>query len=197
MISKNCLLFLLLLITGPVVSAQTQFGVRGGFNLSSLVLSDAEDVKAVPGFHAGVFMKKSVSRNCFFSPDLIFSSKGAKEASLSFVQIKRLMYIDLPLMIEVLNESGYSFFAGPHVSFLMFASSEGELEIIQPFGDNDLRTLDTGIVLGAGMMLTEDMYLNCRLGYGIPDIRCKSHRETADMSGHNLNFELSVGIHVN
>lgn len=79
-------IFCLLLISGIFcqrVSAQIQYGVKGGGNLSAILLDIGDgdgylQTKLIPGFHIGGFVELPLSEKFALQPSLLFSTKGYK-----------------------------------------------------------------------------------------------------------------------
>ncbi len=173
---KIATFFLFLLLTISNGMSQT-FGVKGGLNLSNMLLKDEDgdyfdDTKMLPGFHAGIFANIPISGSISFEPGLLLSTKGLKveeeddddfEASMKL----NTFYADVPLTLKytyILEDLKIYGAAGPYVgigisgksksTYTYNGESESEEETIEWGSDedkDDLKRLDFGLTFGAGI----------------------------------------------
>ena len=118
-------LFLVLLLLPTLGLAQTQFGVKGGLNISDIVMTnyinpDVEaDLALKTGLHAGFFVMGTVNERVGMSGELLYSNKGVKAISNI-----NLHYITLPLLVEYrLSKTIYAEI-GPELGYMFTATSK-------------------------------------------------------------------------
>lgn len=155
------------------VQAQT-FGVKGGLNLANMLVKDndetySDDFKSIAGFHVGVTADFPLTDLLSFEPNVLISSKGLKlEESADQFSLKNTMnltYLDIPLHLKAtFGSENQSFFvlAGPYLGYglsgkfkheITFGneSEKGEEDITWGDGEDDLKRLDYGLSVGAGV----------------------------------------------
>ncbi|MEX2231844.1 MAG: porin family protein [Cyclobacteriaceae bacterium] len=116
---------MVLIFLPAVLHGQTEFGIKGGLNISDIVMTnyinpDVEaDLKLKLGLHAGVFVSGTVNEKIGMAAELLYSDKGVK----GFSNI-HLHYITLPLIIQYqLAENIYAEL-GPEPGYLFSSRSE-------------------------------------------------------------------------
>src|ERR1700761_5757537 len=102
---------ILIIIAGAsfaTAHAQIQFGVKAGANLSTFTGDDESDAKTLAGFNGGVFVKIPFSQTFSFSPEVIYSGKGAKfDGGTGSDVTLRANYLDIPLLFKYTHASGF------------------------------------------------------------------------------------------
>lgn len=193
------------------------WGVKGGLNLSKIVVKDdldnySESYKLNPGFHVGVTAEMPLTETFAFETGLLLSTKGFKmkesEAfdgtSYEYHATANLYYLDLPLTArKYFTIGGTRFFGtfGPYIGYglsgkaKMETTKNGETESDEEdvkwgSGDNDtIKRLDFGLTAGAGLGLNA-LQFGVSYNLGLANI-------AADTSGgttiHNQVIALSVG----
>lgn len=180
---KNLIKLLILVFAFSAATetiAQT-FGVKAGLNLSNMLVKDdddtySDDFKMKPGFHVGVTAEFPFSDMVSFETGLLLSTKGYKISeeesimgeTLKFEGKANLLYIDIPLTAKATFDVGgaklYGTF-GPYLGFGLSGKyksevsgggeSETEEEDVKwgSGDDDDLKRLDFGLTIGAGLAL--------------------------------------------
>jgi len=158
-----------------------RFGIIGGFNLSNLLIKDndgtnSNDFKYKPGFHVGVTAEFPISKSVAFETGLLFSTKGfisnfkGTDNGVIFESkgSLNLLYLDIPLTSKAYYNIGaskiYGVF-GPYIGIGLSGKSKSEAivngvtqsdeqDINWGSGNsNELKRLDYGLTVGAGMEL--------------------------------------------
>lgn len=117
-------LFLALLLLPTLGLAQTEFGVKGGLNISDIVMTnyinpDVEaDLALKTGLHAGFFVTATVNERVGMSGELLYSNKGVKAISNI-----NLHYITLPLLVEYRMSKTIFAEIGPELGYMFTATS--------------------------------------------------------------------------
>src|SRR5947207_9335733 len=107
--------FLLLVCASSFVlaNAQTTFGVKAGANFATI--SNADGAKMKVGINGGVQASIHLSSMLSFAPEAVYSSQGAKATG----ETLNLNYINVPLLLQYNNASGFFAHTGPQIGFLM------------------------------------------------------------------------------
>jgi hypothetical protein len=167
------------------------FGVKGGLNLASLG-GDIEDVDALTSFHIGGFAQFEISEKFMIQPELLYSAQGAVNSEESDLKIK-LDYINLPIMAKYMVAEGFSLEGGPYVGFAINreASFDGDSVDL----DDEFKSLDYGVGLGAGYELDSGLMFSLRYNLGLANIADEFDGE--DFSINNNVLQVSVGYKFN
>ncbi len=189
---------------------KTEFGVKGGLNVSGLSLSSAQKLPGVKynnlkGFHAGVYALVRVGK-LGIQPEIIYSQQGQQYNAPTYSNLRTdLAYINIPVMIKYYLAGGLNIQAGPQMSIL--ASAKGDLVTVgyggvgQPELGKDLKnyvnSTDYSFAFGAGLDLPKGISLGIRYNIGLSNInKYKGGDPSPSFSGattHNQVLQLSVG----
>lgn len=173
-------------------------GVKGGLNLSTMLMKDnddtySDDYKMNPGFHIGVTAEFPLTEIFSFETGLLLSTKGFKiseEETIFGSTIKtegkmNLFYLDIPLTAKASLDLGgakiYGVF-GPYLGVGLSGNtkskvsfngeSETDEEDIKWGSDedkHDLKRLDYGLTIGAGVEINS-LQIGLTYGYGLANI---------------------------
>lgn len=118
-------IFILLLFLPSGSFAQTEYGIKGGLNLSDIVMTnyinpDVEsDLNLKLGLHAGVFLNGMVNEKLGMAAELLYSDKGVKANSNI-----HLHYITIPLILQYQLADNIFAEVGPELGYLFSARSK-------------------------------------------------------------------------
>lgn len=113
------------LLLPAVVQGQTEFGIKGGLNISDIVMTnyinpDVEaDLMLKFGPHAGFFLTGTVNERVGLAAELLYSSKGVKANGNI-----NLHYIAMPLLVEYKLSEKIFAQVGPEFAYMFSATSE-------------------------------------------------------------------------
>ena len=162
--------------------ARISYVVKGGLNLSSMLLKGDEntsgvDIKSKPGFNLGITAEYPVSEIVFFETGILFSNIGAKSSSQNTYSggiyksnsTINLLYLEIPITAKTYFNVGKSkiFGAiGPYIGLGLIGETKGELifpeetrsyerDINWGSGQGDeIKRLDYGLTAGAGIAVS-------------------------------------------
>lgn len=174
-----------------VAAAQAQegsikFGVKAGGNIAMWGGDDVDDdFKSKFGFHAGGLVNIPVSDMFSVQPELLFSAEGAKfddgtdETNINFG------YLNIPVLLQYNNPSGFYAETGPQLGFLLTAKAKsGDIEI-------DIKDSYKGINfswgLGAGFKTSSGFGFGVRYNLGLSSIV-----DDSDVDVKQSNFGFGV-----
>lgn len=128
------------------------FGVKAGFNASTLTRSDGYDYdnndKMKAGFNAGVFVNIPVASKFSVQPELIFNQLGSRTEynyrmssgnytmRQNYDYTTTLNYLALPVMVQYNILPQLYVEAGPEFGFLLGGRSKGDLTTIETTGNS-------------------------------------------------------------
>lgn len=154
---KHLLFAVLLFFSIAAHSQILQFGLKGGYNNSTL--SGDGDISSLSGFHAGVFASIDLVV-LDVVPELVYSTQGAKFGD----QEVKLDYFNVPIMARLNLLKILYVEAGPQFGFLVSAK-EGSEDI-----KDDVESTDIAIGVGAGVELFDKFDLGLRYNIGTTDV---------------------------
>jgi len=153
----------------------TEFGVKGGFNMSNLYQNDADDENVLYGFNAGVYATLPISDFIAIQPELLFTTKGAElkyDNALASGDAKfRLNYIELPLLVRVNITKNFNVHAGGYASYLVSSklTGSGTFDFDQDIDTDDLNKFDAGLSAGVGVDFNP-ISVGVRYNYGLTTV---------------------------
>jgi hypothetical protein len=154
---KKLFFAFLILISFSAQSQVLQFGIKGGYNNSTL--SGDGDISSLSGYHAGVFASIDLVI-LDVVPELVYSTQGAKVSD----QDVKLNYLNVPIMARLNLLKILYLEAGPQFGFLMSAEDGGE-DI-----KDDLESTDFAVGVGAGVELFDKFDVSARYNFGTTDV---------------------------
>ncbi len=165
---RNSLTSLMIVLLSLMnLQAQNTWGVKGGLNLATMTIEDADDSNIIPGFHAGLWGELMVSEKFSLQPEMHYSTKGVKATYDSdFLNIDiadgettlNTSYIDIPVYFKYSLAEDFNFHLGPYLGILIEAKYETNNEILNFINIDDadqidreeFNNLDYGISAGIG-----------------------------------------------
>lgn len=158
-------LFLVLVCASAVVvaNAQVKFGVKLGANMANITNGDGNKMKF--GINGGIQAQLHLSEMFSVAPEAVYSAQGAKgdgDASLN------LNYINVPVLLQYNNPSGFFAHTGPQLGFLMSAKSKsgGESVDVKDF----MKSTDFSWAIGAGFATQSGFGFNARYNIGLSSL---------------------------
>ena len=175
-----CALILFLTASFGMLHAQNnnvnpEYGIKGGFNMSNLYSSDANDENILYGFNAGLYATLPISDFIAIQPEILFTTKGAKleynNALASGESKFRLNYIEVPLLVRVNITRNFNVHAGGYASYLVSSkvTGRGDFNFEQEIDTNDLNKFDAGLSAGVGVDF-DPISIGLRYNYGLTTI---------------------------
>lgn len=184
----------------------TQFGVKGGVNISNIIGDDVGDLDSRTSFNLGLFMEIPINERFSFQPEVLYSGQGFTAISRDQNNIfdvddnveYQLSYIQVPLMAKVYLIKGLYAEAGPQFGFKVKeeidykpASDGGDLEI-----DSDesyIKNFDTSLAFGAGYKFDNGFSVSGRYTYGLTNIY-KDDTLFQNVDAKNSVWQFGVGF---
>lgn len=197
---KKLVLVLIAGVSFAAAHAQIQFGVKAGANLSTFTGNDAQGASSLAGFNGGVYANIPIAKSFSFSPELIYSGKGAKYDATTYTSefTVHANYLDIPLLVKYTHSSGFNVETGPQVGFLLSAKAKSQgvsvddksafksTEFAWDFGIGyDLKSIPVGIEFryNLGLSNIENTDNNSNSGSG---------NATSTGTAHNSVFQLGL-----
>lgn len=207
-----CALVLFMTASFGVLHAQdenitTEFGVKGGFNMSNFLSDDDEatDENILYGFNAGVYATLPISDFVAIQPEVLFTTRGSKleyNSDVASGDAKfKLNYIEVPLLVRVNITKNFNLQAGGYASYLVSSklTGDGAAEFNEDIDTDDLNKFDAGIVAGVGVDFSP-ISIGLRYNYGLTTIgkeRTVAGTTYTFPDAKNSNFSLYLSYKLN
>lgn len=207
-----CALVLFMTASFGVLHAQdenvtTEFGVKGGFNMSNFLSDDDEvsDENILYGFNAGVYATLPISDFVAIQPEILFTTKGSEleyNNALASGNAKfKLNYIEVPLLVRVNITKNFNVHAGGYASYLVSSkvTGSGDIDFNEDVDTDDLNKFDAGIAAGIGVDFSP-ISVGLRYNYGLTTIgkeRTVAGTTYTFPDAKNSNFSLYLSYKLN
>jgi hypothetical protein len=164
------LLVSFILFTTSVNAQVTEYGLKGGLNLSNMSIEDASDKTMKAGFHAGTFVKVPFTNALSIQPEFLFSTKGVKHSFSNIVAEGEtnfnLNYIEVPINLVYNLSEDFEFHLGPYVGYLANVNVDANTNILNFLNidtggniDRDhFRKFDFGLTAGLNFNLQQFVF---------------------------------------
>lgn len=184
---KKILLFVLVLLTVPIINAQTKtttysrdkfyLGVKVGANYSNVYDSQGENFVADArfGFAGGVFVTVPIGKYFGIQPEVLFTQKGYKSSGTflgsSYSMNRTSNFIDVPLLGAFKPHENVTVLFGPQFSFLLKQRDEftgGTITAVQEeIYSNDNYRKNTFCLTGGVDLNFSQMVFGLRFGWDV------------------------------
>ncbi|HMP99229.1 MAG TPA: porin family protein [Cyclobacteriaceae bacterium] len=192
-LSKKLCFILLVLFAYNQAMGQTAFGLKGGLNLSSIDLQDAEATyNSRTGYHAGVFLRGKFDKVAIQPELLLFTQSGEIQSSIIGTAQESFTYLAIPVLLKFYPLGGLNIQAGPQFGFLLDGERKGEVLGIGNYTQDiteHYKNSDVIVSLGAGYDFGFGLNLDVRYNIGVKDINNATQGEEA----RSRVFMISLG----
>jgi hypothetical protein len=152
-------------------------GIKGGLNLSNLIVDDVTDRHGRVGFHVGVYGQLFPSNAFTIQPEINYSTKGnriVKEyGSIDQETTFNLSYIDIPVLAVFKLGKVAEIHAGPYWAYMVGANVDFDGDLSNTFKQVDRDNFDKwdyGLVGGLSFNVGKAAQLGARYNYGLNEI---------------------------
>lgn len=176
-------LIILLLLSTTVFSQddESSFGIKAGYNLSSLKDSSVDSRN---GFHVGFYGEHKISEHASFQPELLYSQLGFKDGANSTT---KLDYIQIPLMFKGYVLKPLYIELGPQFSFNINKKEETNFLLGTQTETSTPNTFEWGINGGIGLSISPGFTIGLRYYSGLSEV----YEETETF---NKLYQVFVGV---
>lgn len=202
--------FLFLFTTTYGFSQEARFGVKGGFNYSTIVGDLTEGINPRLSGHVGVFANFEFSRNFTIQPELLYSSQGFRfNTDLAFIDnlnpgvndpdfisAVQFNYLSVPVIAQFGLSDRIAVEFGPQFAFLI-----NQVTKIKNFDGNDSNNLneretspgnfqlDYGAAVGVVFWVNESLSFSPRFFLGL---RNRLNGATGNIQNYNAALQVSA-----
>ena len=152
--------------------AQIKFGIKAGANFSKFSGDDAkmEDVspKFLTGFAGGGLVNISLNEMFSVQPEVLYSMEGTMYKESGEKATYKTDYINIPVLFQYNNPSGFYAETGPQVGFLM--SAKVSYGGVSADAKDSFKKINFSWGLGAGYKLSNGLGIGARYNLGLANI---------------------------
>ncbi|MCA0154428.1 porin family protein [Winogradskyella vincentii] len=150
----------------------TNFGIKGGYNLSAVSFDGDGETGQRHAFHLGLYNEAFISDALALQIELLYSQQGYEIEDGSGTFTQKLDYINLPLMLKMYPSGHFFLEVGPQAGLAIshkeeFDSSFNLFDTSQEFEPSNF---DWGINFGGGFKTDSGVSLGVRYHLGFGDI---------------------------
>lgn len=188
--------FVLTLIVFSAMGVVAQ-SISGGFKVGANFANQKYDSDfgdftpdARTSLHLGLFATIKFSENFGVQPELMYNSVGSKfNFGTSGDVVSKLDYLTIPVMLRYSPAKIFNLHAGPQFGMLLSAKQEynGNSEDMK----DNLKGLDLGLGIGAGVDLPMGLGFSARYVAGLSDI---SDDTNSTQSGKLTNTAIQISV---
>lgn len=186
----------------PTYSSTARAGIKGGVNLSNLIIDEPHDRHTRFGFHVGVYGQLFANEGFAIQPEINYSTKGS-EVSSNFGIIDHetkfnLHYIDVPVLAVFKLGEAVEIHAGPYWAYLVGVNIDTDGDLGDGFREPDRDNFDKwdyGLVGGIGFNFS-NVQLGARYNYGLNDIARSAGAKQMLGSSKNSVGQLYLAINM-
>jgi hypothetical protein len=144
---------------------ETNFGIKGGVNVSSVKITNGTDYDAKTGLHLGGLAHIHINRQVALQPELVFSLQGGERNESNRIN---LTYLNIPVIVQFMISDGFRLQTGPQAGFLLDA--EQKVNNVEFDVSDVFSTLDLSWSFGASYIFPSGFGLDARYNLGLSDI---------------------------
>lgn len=168
---KKLLLFSQAVCISIIACAQVQFGAKAGLNLSNLSVSPSSPLISYNNkvhSNAGFLVLIPVGDNFKAQAELQYSGQGTDSKVSLITTNYKLQYLNIPLLLKYVDQSGFFAEIGPQLGFLLSAKA------VAGSTSSDYKSLfkpaDFSGVLGLGYLSSYNIGIDLRYNLGVSKI---------------------------
>ncbi|NJB82093.1 porin family protein [Wenyingzhuangia aestuarii] len=160
------------------------FGIKAGYNLSSLRADDNVDNRN--GFHIGVYGEHEITDHFSFQPEIVYSQLGFKDGASKTVKMD---YIQVPLMFKGYIAKPLYVEVGPQFGVNINKKEETDLIFGTSTQTSAPNTFDFGVNGGIGLAINPGVTVGVRYYHGLTSAY-------EDTDAFNTLYQVFVGINL-
>ena len=163
------------------------FGIKGGYNLSSIRNADGDESNHKSGFHIGVYGESFINNTLSIQPEIMYSQQGYQVETESYKLTQKVNYLNVPLMFKVYPTAVFYLEFGPQIGFAIAHKEEFESFLGSSSRDFTPNSFNWGANAGLGFKTKDGITFGARYHYGLGEINDETDY-------FNNVLQLSVGV---
>ena len=172
------LAFSLFLVTFLNVKAQdltsnnSNFGIKGGYNLAAVSFDGDSETGQRHAFHIGFYGESFITESLALQVEFLYSQQGyeLKDNGATFTQ--KLDYLNLPMMFKVYPSTNFFLEVGPQIGLAILhkESYDSGFNLFDTSQEFDPNSFDYGVNFGGGFKTDTGITLGVRYHLGMGDV---------------------------
>lgn len=176
---KKLLLIVVMVVSGGMISAQTKYGIKLGYNAGSVSSNDAEikeDGKTLSGIGFGAFAEFSLGKKLSLQPQLNYNRKGLALAHAGHSDKYQFDVLDIPVNVLYRSNGGFFIGGGPNLGFNLSGGLRSEEDPTEnfdfKFGSNagQIKRMDLGLNFLTGYELKNGLFISANYLAGLTNL---------------------------
>ena len=168
---KRTILVMLISASFTFASAQVQFGVKAGYNLSNVSLSgnsSGVSVSSKSDFSAGLLASVTLFSSFTLQPEVLYSGQGANASESGMTATLNYGYLNVPVLFKYQHSSGLFAETGPQIGFLLSAKEKADGQTVDT--KSDTQSTDFSWAFGLGYKLPFGLGIDARYNLGLTNL---------------------------
>ena len=153
---------------GHSYAAHTEFGVKGGLNVSNVSVSSSTNPDTKISGYLGLLAHIHLNEQFAFQPELLFSGQGYKYTISGTDYNVPLNYLTLPLLGQFMFGDGFRIETGPQPGVLVAAHAKSGGNSVDV--KDQFKSFDLSWVFGIGYLTKSGFGFDARYNLGLSDI---------------------------
>ena len=174
------------LMTSAISAQHVNIGVKAGLNLYTIHNDIGASNDILPGFNAGLLGHIHLAKQLALQPEVVFSAQGAKYTVAGVDTKLKLVYVNIPILLQYMFDNGFRLEAGPQLGIL--ASAKSNTRDVNTDFKSSLETVEFGVTAGIS-------YVRPSTGFGI-DVRynlgLSNINKNAEVTSTNRGVQIGV-----
>lgn len=155
-------------IVGKCLSQHTEFGLRGGINISDLHSTATSSLDPRVSVFVGGLAHIHLNKYFAVQPELDYSCQGATQNADGGDITWRFNYVTVPVLLQYMFDNGFRLQTGPQLGLLASAKRKSGATITDVSGN--YTTGDFSWSFGAGYLTSSGVGVDLRYNVGINNI---------------------------
>ncbi|NNK70909.1 MAG: PorT family protein [Flavobacteriaceae bacterium] len=173
---------------------RTMVGAKFGVNLADIGGDKADSFDGKTDFHGGLVGNFGICDNWTIEPGLIYSRQGSDYSDSEYSGSYDLDYLNIPVIAQYEVADNFTLEAGPQFGILLSAKDEFSIEgesFEEDVKDNT-KSMDFGLNLGAGYMITDNIKLSASYNLGLVNLADGTELDDIGVSWKNNVIQVSL-----
>ncbi|GAA4290347.1 porin family protein [Aestuariibaculum suncheonense] len=165
----------------------SNFGIKGGYNLAAVQYDNDYETGQRHGFHIGFYGESFLNENIALQIEFLYSQQGYELENSNATFTQKLDYLNLPLMLKLYPADNFFLEVGPQVGLAVSHKEEYKGLFFDGYRETEPDNFDWGVNFGGGFKTDSGVSFGIRYHLGMGDIY-------DDGNPKNRVWQFSVGF---
>jgi opacity protein-like surface antigen len=154
------------------VANESNFGIKGGYNLASVKYDSDSETGQRHGFNVGFYGESFVNDAVAIQVEFQYSQQGYEIKNDNSTFTQKINYINLPLSLNIYPTQNFFFEVGPQIGLAISHKEEFDsgFNLFDTSQEFDPNKFDYGANVGAGFKTDSGVRISARYHFGLGDI---------------------------